>query len=219
VVYRDIRLAEAPNLWGGIVLVGFSAAVVAHISSNYWLSIGARSDPLIGGLLVGFASFIVAIAVAMMVLGRGAFDKTRLAAAGVFTVLIIAELFAARSGMSTLGLVGIFSALVLASIGSMLVVEMGNWNPVAAIVLSPFTLAHRLGVSLAIYVVSLVIRIAATLAKILEGLRALPRNFRRLIMCISPAQEPELVPSLDPRNMFRLSRLIADFKNAFDDDS
>jgi hypothetical protein len=38
-------------------------------------------------------------------------------------------------------------------------------------------------------------------------------------MCISPAQEPELVPSLDPRNMFRLSRLIADFKNAFDDDS
>jgi hypothetical protein len=45
--------------------------------------------------------------------------------------------------------------------------------------------------------VSIAIRIVATLFYLRSGIRALPRNFRRVVLCTSPAQVPELVPGLE----------------------
>ena len=56
----------------------------------------------------------------------------------------------------------------------------------------PFVLAIAIGV----FVVSVTVRVAATLRYIQPGLGMLPRNFRRLALCTSPLQLPELVPGL-----------------------
>ena len=41
------------------------------------------------------------------------------------------------------------------------------------------------------------IRLAATLVHLRPGIEALPRNFRRLTLCTSPAQIPEIVPGIE----------------------
>lgn len=61
-----------------------------------------------------------------------------------------------------------------------------------------FAIPLLLGVSLGAFLVSLFIRIAATLRHPYLGWLDLPRNFRRLIICTSPLQKPELVPGLAP---------------------
>ena len=44
---------------------------------------------------------------------------------------------------------------------------------------------------------SIFIRIAASLSHLPSCIRALPRSFRRLVLCTSPAQVPELVPGME----------------------
>src|SRR5262249_37668689 len=46
------------------------------------------------------------------------------------------------------------------------------------------------------FVSSVVIRISATFFNLRDGVEALPRNFRRITLCWSPSQMPELVPGL-----------------------
>jgi hypothetical protein len=63
---------------------------------------------------------------------------------------------------------------------------------------------------LGIFMIAAAIRIGATLRYIGQGLRNLPQNFRRLVLCTSPRQEPELVPGL-PRGsteMFTLPDVL-----------
>ncbi len=64
-----------------------------------------------------------------------------------------------------------------------------------------------LGSAAGVFLVSLSTRVAATLLHPWAGLLALPRNFRRLMVCTSPIQPPELVPGLiedDTRFTFQL---------------
>jgi len=73
----------------------------------------------------------------------------------------------------------------------------------------PFTLSFGIGVLFA----ALAVRIAATVLHIPAGLRALPDNFRRLVFCTSPAQEPELVPGLEPEDtQFTLNKTVSRFR-------
>ena len=52
------------------------------------------------------------------------------------------------------------------------------------------------------------------------GVRALPRNFRRLAVCTSPKQVPELVPGIEPgETMFTLPDLLQMLKSARHSDS
>jgi hypothetical protein len=53
---------------------------------------------------------------------------------------------------------------------------------------------------LQILFVALTIRIVATAIYLRSGLTALSRNFRRLVLCTSPAQAPDLVPGLNVTN-------------------
>jgi hypothetical protein len=52
-------------------------------------------------------------------------------------------------------------------------------------------------IGIAILLLTVAIRIGATCLYIRSGVAALPSNFRRLILCTSPAQPPELVPGLE----------------------
>jgi hypothetical protein len=56
---------------------------------------------------------------------------------------------------------------------------------------------YSLGGGVALLLLSIVIRIVATLLHIGQGIQALPRNFRRLAFCTSPTQLPELIPGLE----------------------
>ncbi len=70
-----------------------------------------------------------------------------------------------------------------------------------------------LGFAFAIRLVSIAIRFAATAKYIGLGLRMLPGNFRRLALCTSPLQVPELVPGLPAgETKFTLPDAIADLK-------
>ena len=59
-----------------------------------------------------------------------------------------------------------------------------------------FLAALPIGVPLVVTGISLIIRFFATVRHLILGIRNLPRNFRRLVICTSPLQEPELVPGL-----------------------
>lgn len=71
-----------------------------------------------------------------------------------------------------------------------------------------------LGFSLGVFLASLIVRIGATLRYLVVGLRSLPDNFRRLVLCISPRQEPELVPGLAMHvTGYTLIDLLGEFRN------
>jgi hypothetical protein len=61
----------------------------------------------------------------------------------------------------------------------------------------------------------------ATLFRLRPGIAALPRNFRRLALCTSPAQLPELVPGLetsDSENVYSRTSQMALASNLFWDE-
>jgi hypothetical protein len=69
---------------------------------------------------------------------------------------------------------------------------------------------------LAVLVITIGIRIAATLAYLRAGVEALPTNFRRVILCTSPAQIPEIVPGIDKTDSsFKFSKYLG-FSTGFD---
>jgi hypothetical protein len=53
------------------------------------------------------------------------------------------------------------------------------------------------GPGIYLFLLATTIRIGATLRHLPAGIAALPRNFRRLLLCTSPVQAPELVPGLN----------------------
>lgn len=64
----------------------------------------------------------------------------------------------------------------------------------------------------AIYFVSVSIRVGATIRYLGLGFRSLPRNFRRLVLCTSPRQEPELVPGLPAESKFAWAAMWEEFR-------
>ena len=72
---------------------------------------------------------------------------------------------------------------------------------------------------LEIFVFSIGVRVASTLAHLRLGVEAMPENFRRLILCTSPAQIPEFVPGINKSSSeFRIGRVLkwADWKEPLD---
>ena len=81
--------------------------------------------------------------------------------------------------------------------------KLEEWDP-------PFE--HLLRVSaivVALPPITLVIRVTATLFYLSSCIKGLPRNFRRLVFCTSPAQIPELVPDIEEtHSRLRFSLLL-----------
>src|SRR4029077_17916757 len=71
--------------------------------------------------------------------------------------------------------------------------RLGKARAALSLLISPLVAILAFG----IFALSLTIRIGATLQYIVLGLRSMPDNFRRLTLCTSPLQEPELVPGLE----------------------
>jgi len=66
--------------------------------------------------------------------------------------------------------------------------------------------------ALGVFAVSIIIRVSATVFHLKAGIKQLPRNFRRLTICTSPIQTPELVPGLQPgQDGFTLPDILSDF--------
>jgi hypothetical protein len=58
--------------------------------------------------------------------------------------------------------------------------------------------------------ISIFIRISATLVHFRPGIEALPHNFRRVVLCTSPTQVPEIVPGLETSNsVFKFSYALS----------
>jgi hypothetical protein len=67
---------------------------------------------------------------------------------------------------------------------------------------------------LAVFITSLIIRLIASLVHLHSGLIALPTNFRRLVICTSPLQAPELVPGLENTNSeFRFAAFLMNVRH------
>jgi len=60
-----------------------------------------------------------------------------------------------------------------------------------------FDVPGLLSYALFIFGETALIRMSATIVYLHKGLESLPQNFRRLVICTSPAQVPELIPGLD----------------------
>lgn len=66
------------------------------------------------------------------------------------------------------------------------------------------------GYAVALGLASIVVRAAASVYHIGDGFRALPQNYRKLVICTSPMQVPELVPGLEATtSAFRFSNMTA----------
>lgn len=70
-----------------------------------------------------------------------------------------------------------------------------------------------------VFLVSLVVRLLASCMHPWLGLRALPRNFRRLVVCTSPRQIPELIPGLKTgETRFDIEWTLARIRSVFEID-
>jgi hypothetical protein len=66
-----------------------------------------------------------------------------------------------------------------------------------SVIMPAFLFGFIVAVPIGLVLLTLSIRIGATTRYLRHGIAALPRNFRRLVFCTSPAQIPELVPGLN----------------------
>jgi hypothetical protein len=70
------------------------------------------------------------------------------------------------------------------------------------------------GIGIGIFLVSVTVRVGATFYHLRNGLRTLPRNFRRLTLCTSPLHTPELVPGLGEGTSFTVKDWLRNFQEA-----
>lgn len=70
-----------------------------------------------------------------------------------------------------------------------------------------------LGIVVGLLVALLLIRLASTWSHLPAGILSMPRNYRRVVLCASPAQEPEVLPGLPDGHELRLNILLREAWN------
>jgi len=167
------------------------------------LSAAGASAMVIGGALVlmlgGTGAIAAALAVGVEVTIFAVVIVAGIPAASVLTIaIVISEIISGaavgtRAGAGA-GPIGVSRKVALVSKGTpvtgrTLIYDLLFLN---SLFYAPFVL----GLGLSVFILSLAVRVTATLCHIPAGLRDLPRNFRRLTLCTSPKQTPELIPGL-----------------------
>jgi hypothetical protein len=173
--------------------VGLTLATVGSVLSCLlvWYYLGINfSDLISAGVPLFLASMLGAgIAVGAGVGNVSVAEKVAIAAAVVVSIL------ASIGG----GIVGAF-AFNITEIGFLVILVIaaaaGGGAAIGAIAVILAIPIFLFGFAFGVLVISLAIRFVATSFYIPQGFRKLPRNFRRLTICTSPLQEPELVPDL-----------------------
>jgi hypothetical protein len=87
-------------------------------------------------------------------------------------------------------------ALLWTGVGAAMMILVFHLDSVMAFPLALPVIA--ISVASGVLAVSIGMRVGATARFLYCGLTSLPRNFRRLILCTSPLQRPELIPGLTP---------------------
>jgi len=117
--------------------------------------------------------------------------------------------FAYLGGIVVGALTGIIAASIVRSNDF---ADLLFWGPEVG--LSGFCFGLGLAVG-PILVTAAVIRVLATVLHLPSGLRAMPDNFRRLVVCTSPVQEPELIPELPQSSDYSWTRKEEVFKSDY----
>ncbi|GEM_PF-3871303 len=215
----ELSVAE----YGGVWLVGAGSAAVlctiAYFVTRYCLIDVNTSDAIWLSAAIGWVVITAAGAGAALlaVLLAGAGMATVAAAAGV------AMVFAGPIVIAGAGLVagpaaatGAVVAVASVTIVGVVAAARPRARPIVVVI---FLFPIWIGVAVAVLGVSIAIRLGATARYFTLGIRVLPKNFRRLTLCISPIEIPELVPGLRAsETKFTLFLLIAECRNAIRSD-
>jgi len=216
-VGSTVALAGAAELGGfstgsiGIdaaaIILGTAVAYVgaACVSTTVALMHGGIE----AGLEAGFGT-IVSLIVLLVATSFGAIAKTLLER-GLLGLLIL---------ISATIIVGFFALSRMAEFGTIATLSMVAISLLFALAPRVFMILVfvpvELGYALGVLLFSLGIRFEATRRYLRFGLRALPQNFRRLILCTSPIQEPELVPNLGlQKTRFSFQNVVDELKDKY----
>ena len=184
-----VRLESGEGSWFAIrsvvpalVIVAASATAAGFIAHNLTSQVRFINDPWIRlfiGAGIGWLSVWIggamatAVAISLVVPISGPILALAISVAAILSAAAVGEPFS---------VVGVFCA------------SMGI--AIVRVALFPYPFPGVLGFAPGILLVSLTIRFVASCRHPLLGLRALPANFRRLTLCTSPLQLPELIPGL-----------------------
>jgi hypothetical protein len=201
--YNQLVPKERWRVKALVVSAAFLAGMTTYLLAQKFLGHNEGWSAFGYGFVIGWAAATLGAAVAVMVAGvvtgpvPGA-EPGALAMAGPGAMVAALATGILALVNAKAGVVAIVAMLaVAAQIALTIAIPVRSTGRAIRILLwfSPLVVP---GVTLGVFVVSLIVRLGATMRYILLGLRNLPRNFRRLVLCTSPLQTPELVPDLRP---------------------
>ncbi len=179
---------------GTALLVAMIISVLSIITLDQRLFSGIDiSAAFFRGLVVNWLSFIW-ISVATTIFVTSPLIAFRIASILTLLVIVITE-FVIGNSILTAAAAGTGAGTLLL-VGNILLAQDYKMRPFRKLLFSLFMAPYAIGIPATIFLVSLIIRIAATLRYICPGMLAMPQNFRRLVLCTSPLHEPELLPNL-----------------------
>ena len=200
-VWNDTRFFRQLGPWQrrvllAVVLVNSLITIVtSYVTARHFLagingwSVGWQGFAAGSFWLVAAAvAAIVATASVLMVVGVK--EVTRLVAAAAAVAAAVGTIVSTWLTAATWGVL-ITVALVMGALGL-------KGTGMTLLLVRVIVIPYVLGMALSALMMSLIVRIVATLRHLRPGLHTLPQNFRRLTLCTSPRQEPELVPGLVP---------------------
>jgi hypothetical protein len=162
-------------------------------------------------LSIGISGLLVAALIGFMLTGKVSGGAVSwwggvLYGTAIFAIACAAALAITAIGLTILGAFGPVPLQVTFFLGVIAAAAGASFQPAgfgfltivvsAVITFLLFFVVYAIGMASVFLGLSLTARFAATACHIKAGLLALPRNFRLLILCTSPIQEPELVPGL-----------------------
>jgi hypothetical protein len=201
-----------------VIATGTLSLLIIVLSSFLvlpWIVSGSDQPFWLRALVVG-AQIVSAPTLASlggMAIGIGAVSVARIAIAIIpITVFVLTGLIAAFGGGLALALV---PAAMMVGLAFFRWLDRRRATKVIATVIIVTVVFGPigLGTALGVFLVSLAIRILATLNYIAAGFGSLPRNFRRLVLCTSPFQEPQLIPGLgSDESKFTVTNMLHRFR-------
>jgi hypothetical protein len=188
------------------------STVAAHTFGAAYLVYQEDSTAFVQGFAIavgtGLAAETLTVAGGVATAGMGvAIIEVALVGGVIGAIAGAGAITAAGVGPSALAGVGVGAAAVAAvGVGSIAGMRAAAIGPAISLIISIPQLF--VGYGIGIFIVTLAIRIAATLRHFLSGFFSIAQNFHILAFCTSPAQLPELVPGLPETSELTLTGMV-----------
>jgi hypothetical protein len=201
-VWKDTRLFLQLGSWQRRLLLAVVLAnalltfVTSYLTARHFLAGINGWSPSWQGFAAGSfwlvaAAVAATVATAWVMMVVGVKEVTRLVAAAAAAAAAVGTVTTTIGVMAATAGVVVTVTLVMGALGL-------KGTGMTLLLVRVIVIPYVLGLALSALVMSLIVRIGATLRHLGPGLHSLPQNFRRLTLCTSPRQEPELVPGLLP---------------------